>query len=270
MDRITELVQALLGDGQRGQAELAKLVVTAAVRNFARYREQYRLCALLFVFKQRGLDDEAEQIRAEILAGLAQDDEVSMIIEICKSSQTPADVASLLRAILENPQPGVTESAAFRLAQNLESARPDIFAAISLWPYDNLRAFEDRLRDAKSVTWADDFRDTVAECAANRSDAVDLGKIVLWLLFDVPDGRGRALARDPGRERASLLLAKAVQRRLSGAAGHADLRAAQLPGKRPGSWAGPPTPGSGGGGHCVRWRPSRSPRTTTSTTWLAW
>ena len=213
VDRITELVQALLGDGQRGQAELARLVVTAAVRNFARYREQYRLCALLFVFKQRGLDGEAEQIRAEILAGLAQDDEVSMIIEICKSSETPADVASLLRAILENPQPGVTESAAFRLAQNLESARPDIFAAISLWPYDNLRAFEDRLRDAQSVTWADGFRDTVAECAANRSDAVDLGKIVLWLLFDVPDGRGRALARDPGRERASRLLAKAVQRR---------------------------------------------------------
>jgi hypothetical protein len=200
--RIAELVAGLL-DNRR--PDLAEQVITSAVKDFAESGEQYRLYALVFVFQQHGLGDQAERIMEKISAS-ANKDEVEMIIQFCKE-QEPEPTAALLRVILEKPRPGVTEGAAVKLAKGLPQEREAVFGTVAAWQYENLREFERQLR-RNSPDWAKQFRDMVAISAGNRDDGDDIAALARWLLEDADAGRGKRLAamvveeavkrRDPG------------------------------------------------------------------------
>jgi hypothetical protein len=205
LTRITDLVTTLLGAAQH---RLAELVVTSAVANFSPSGQQYRLYALLFVFKQQGCHEEAQRVRTEIRAARPGCDEVDLIIEYCRANhdQLP-DIVNLLRAVLENPKPRATASAALQLAKSLAWIRPTIFSTVSAWTYENLCAFEQLLRE-NSGTWPLEFREQVADHASERDDAEDIGEITLWLLRGAGDGRGKL-----GFEQASRIIRGTVQRR---------------------------------------------------------
>jgi hypothetical protein len=191
IDWIAELVKSLL---EQEQSHLAKLVVTSAIRDFARSDQQYRLYALVFVFKQHGLGDAAEQIMNEISATARDKRVVEMIIKFCQSEQ-PQQTVILLQVILENPKPGVTAAAAVEFAKRLDQVRSDIFATAAKWAHENLSEFEQELRGT-SNDWAEEFRDNVAGIASDREDGSDIGDIVLWLLGDADSKRGMRRAED--------------------------------------------------------------------------
>jgi hypothetical protein len=199
--RTAELVKSLL---ERKEPDLAKLVVTSAIKDFARSGQQYRLYALVFVFIQHELDNAAEQIMDEISATARPEDVVEMIIKYCENEE-PQHTVTLLRVILENPKPGVTVTAAVEFAKTLDRVRSDIFATVAAWAYENLSEFEQGLR-GNSNDWAEEFRDAVARSAFDRDDGGDIGNIVLWLLSDLVDSKR-------GKRRANDVVAKVVARR---------------------------------------------------------
>lgn len=189
VDRIAELVKSLLHEKE---PDLAKLVVTSAIEDFARSGQQYRLYALVFVFKEHKLDNAAEQIMDEISGTARDEDVVEMIIKFCQNEE-PQHTVILLRVILENPKPVVTATAAVEFARSLDQVRLDIFATAATWAYGNLSKFEQGLR-GNSNEWAEMFCDEVAKSASKRDDGGDIGDIVLWLLGDVDSKRGKRRA----------------------------------------------------------------------------
>lgn len=209
--QVDELVNRILGlvaELQRNkQPDLAEQVITSAVKDFAVSDQQYRLYGLVYVFKQRGLDDEAERFRAMISASATSKDEVAMITEFCRGQQDAGITAGLVRSILKVPTPGVTENAAVRLVAELPDALPDIFLTVAEWQHENLAAFEGQLR-RHSLQWAEQFRDTVADTAGSRNDGDGIAALVIWLLTDPDLGRGK--------ERASKVIEKLIRRRAPG------------------------------------------------------
>jgi hypothetical protein len=201
VERIAELVKCLL---QAKEADLAKLVVTSAIGRFTPAGQQHRLYALVFVFRELGLDAAAEQIMNEITATVPSEDIVQMIIRFCLDA--PQHAGPLLRLILQTPRPGVTAAAAAEFARQLDEARLDIFRTVAAWPFDDLKAFGGRegLR-ATNNEWGEDFREIVKEQASARQDGDAIGDIVDWLLTD-----GEA---DRGRRRADYVIAKVVERK---------------------------------------------------------
>jgi hypothetical protein len=165
------------------------------VTDFARSSQQYLLYALVYVFKEHGLDDEAEQIVAEISASAPDQDPIEMVIKFCAGERS-AETVAFMQVILARPKEGVTARAAAKLARSseLEELRPVIFAAVARWEYGNLVEFERVLRGGGSGAWADEFCEVVAGEAADRDDKADIGDIVLWLLRDADAKRGRRLA----------------------------------------------------------------------------
>jgi hypothetical protein len=207
IDSIAELVKSLL---EEEQPHLAKRVVTSAIREFARSDQQYRLYALVFVFKQHGLDDAAEQIMNEISASARDKRVVEMIIKFCQREQ-PQQTVILLQVILENPKPGITAAAAVEFAKRLDQVRSDIFITAAKWAHENLSEFEQELRGT-SNDWAEEFRDNVTAIASDREQGSDIGNIVLWLLADVDSKRGirradEVIARVVGRRRPDIMVA---------------------------------------------------------------
>jgi hypothetical protein len=204
--RVTDLVTTLLG--QRNY-ELAQLAVTSAVRSFSPTGQQHQLYALLFVFTQYGLHEEAQRVRKEIRAAVPDRDEVDLISDYCQASQEePENIINLLRAILVNPvsEPSASD-AALRLANTMAAVRPAIFAMVSSWSCPSLQAFEEKLRN-KAGSWSPEFLDQVADHASERDDAADIGDIVLWML------RGRAGPHPKvALERASRIARLTVRRR---------------------------------------------------------
>jgi hypothetical protein len=190
--RIAEVVAGLLASRR---PKLARRVVAAAVTDFARSSQQYLLYALVYVFKEHGLDDEADQIVAEISASAPDQDPIEMVIKFCAGERS-AETVAFMQVILARPKDGVTAHAAAKLARSseLEELRPVIFAAVARWECSNLVEFERVLRGGGSGAWADEFCEVVAGQAADRDDKDDIGDIVLWLLRDADTKRGRRLA----------------------------------------------------------------------------
>jgi hypothetical protein len=201
VERIAELVKCLL---QAKEADLAKLVVTSAIGRFTPAGQQHRLYALVFVFRELGVDAAAEQIMNEITATVPDEDIVQMIIRFCLDA--PQHAGPLLRLILQTPRPGVTAAAAAEFARQLDEARLDIFRTVAAWPFDDLKAFGGRegLR-ATNNEWGEDFREIVKEQASARQHGDAIGDIVDWLLTDAD--------ADRGRRRADFVIAKVAERK---------------------------------------------------------
>jgi hypothetical protein len=206
VDRIAELVKDLLEGGHPG---LARAVVRSTLAGYARSGERYRLYALVFVFKQHGLDAEAEEVIKEISADAPDGDVIEMIIKFCQTEQ-PEHAAVLLRVILEKPKPDETAFAAVQFARLLAHARPVIFATVAAWRYENLTEFEERLAKSASSGWAEEFRDVVGDIAYHRDDGGDIADIIVWLLADADSKH--ADRRASGLRRARSLVTGTVKR----------------------------------------------------------
>jgi hypothetical protein len=199
--RIAQLVQDLL---ETGHELLARRVVDRTVASYARSGERYRLYALVFVFKQRGLDVEADQVMIEIGAGTPLRGVTGMVLDFCKTQQ-PEQTAVLIRAMLKNPAPDGTAEAAATFVRELHQAHEDIFAAVAAWPYPGLIIDFERRLASDSDLWAQEFRKVVTSVAHLRHDGTEIADLVNWLHEDVKGKR-----RD---ERANMVLTGVAGRR---------------------------------------------------------
>jgi hypothetical protein len=200
VERIAELVKSLLQEDQESKEEqgekkrqenLAKLVVSSAIRKFTPSGQQYRLYALVFVFGELQLDDVAMQIMDEITATVPDKDITQTIIKFCLDQ--PKHAGPLLQLILQTPRPGVTADAATEFAVSVMQAREVIYGTVAAWPFPYLVEFEKGLR-ATAIPRAEEFRDIVKERLATRKDGKDIGDIIDWFLRDADPARGRKRA----------------------------------------------------------------------------
>jgi hypothetical protein len=188
--RITQLVQDLLDTGHE---LLGRRVVDRTVPSYALSSERYRLYALVFVFKKRGLDVEADQVITEIGAGTSLRGVAVMVLDFCKTQQ-PEQAAVLIRALLRNPAPDGTAEVAATFARELHQAHEDIFATVAAWSYPGLIIdFEHRLA-SDSDLWAQEFRKVVSSAAHLRVDGTEIADLVNWLYEDVNAKRGNERA----------------------------------------------------------------------------
>jgi len=191
VNKVAELVKAVLAERDTG---LARLIVAAAVDRHREDADQYRLLALVFIFTELGMLDEAEQVMNTISATAPDNDVHKMVVQFCQS-EPPEHTKILLRMILRQPTPGKSAADALGFLQGLPSVRDEIFASVARWDYANLVEFESRL-SGQSNDWAQKFRDVAAQNAADRVDNKETGEIVLWLLDDRDSRRGMKRAED--------------------------------------------------------------------------
>lgn len=191
VNKIAELVKAVLG---KENTKLARLIVDAAVDRHREGADQYRLLALVFIFTELDLHDEAEQVMNTISAMAPDKDLRKMVVQFCESEQ-PEHTVILLSMILQRPTPGKSAQDAVEFLRTLHGFDDEIFATVARWDYANLVEFESKL-SGPSNDWAQRFRDVAAQGAADRPDDEETGKIVLWLLDDRDSRRGMKRAEE--------------------------------------------------------------------------
>jgi len=205
VERIAELVKSLLHEGEEAKGrleDLAKLVVSSAIRKFTPSGQQYRLYALVFVFTELELDDVAMRIMDEITATVPDNDITQTIITYCLDQ--PQHAGPLMQLILQTPRPGVTADAATEFAVSVQQARDVVYATVAAQqPFPYLEKFEEGLR-ATSSLMAEEFRDIVKVRSPARRAGEDIGVIIDWFLQDTETARGR--------RRADYVIAEVVQR----------------------------------------------------------
>jgi hypothetical protein len=212
VERIAELVKSLLQESQEGfgqqheekkkQENLAKLVVSSAIRKFTPSGQQYRLYALVFVFTELDLDDVAMRIMDEITATVPDNDITQTIIKYCLDQ--PQHAGPLMQLVLQTPRPGVTADAATEFAVSVRQAREVIYATVAAQqPFPYLVEFEKGLR-ATAFPMAEEFRDIVKERSSARRAGEEIGDIIDWFLRDADAARGR--------NRADYVIAEVAQR----------------------------------------------------------
>jgi hypothetical protein len=207
VNRVATLVRFLL---RRREDALARRVVDETIAGFTGSGGQYRLYALVFIFREHGMHEEAQKVAANI-SGSADGDNVTMVLQFCEEDTEKA--AALLEIILGVPQHPLLETAvSFAKKIPLEENRETIFRTIASWPREYHPKFYDGLRRT-SFEYAEKFRDAVTDHAGGRKDGADIGHTLMWLLEDEDDKRRW--------HRATAVLADVVSARL--ADGGADL-----------------------------------------------
>lgn len=195
--RIARLVRDLLENGHMG---LAQQVTDRTLEGYATSGQRYRLYALVFVFKKRGLDDEAARVMKKVPAGASAKEANDLIVRFCQTEE-PDQAAALLHTILENPEPEVT-MAAVEFTRRLEQHKQVIFSAAAAWTSGKIAEFEKSLA-GYSGDWAEEFRDLVASGAPEHPSGADSACLLSWLHRDAK--------RD--KERARIFIEKTVQRK---------------------------------------------------------
>lgn len=176
VDRVAAVVKSLL---RKNCSQLADDVVESAIAEFALSGQQYRLYALVFLFRELELHDEVGRIADKISKG-AEDDNIEMILRFCSENHDYA--GALLQVVLKKPKP----AAAVRFATELDPQHEIIFRTVATWPCEHLiRVFEDLWCTSDQL--AREFREAVAEIAPQRSKGEEVGDIVLWFLGNPDD-----------------------------------------------------------------------------------